>query len=494
MEELKETSLKSKFQKLAMRKQSLMNIAETCSALTLQYIFPPNNNDNQPLYQSWQSVGARGVNNLSSKLLLALLPTTGGFFTYKLDEALRASLPRDVVNSAEDYLTLLEKMTMQELNQLSVRYTLSEALKHLIITGNVALWFKDDKLKLYNLRDYVVVRDKAMNLTEVILRETVDKDTLPKALRDFIAQQNIASAADIQSAASGLSSDMYDIFTAAKLTDGKWEMWQEIGELEVPNTRKWVKLLPILVLRWTNNEYGHGLVEQVLGDLLNLESLSKAVTNSALAAAKTIFLVRPSAETNINLIKNAKNGDIIIGNKDDVGTMGVSSYADLKTAQEQIMQLENRINQMFLVFNPRSAERVTAEEIRRLTEELEALLGGVYTLLAEELQKPLLQLIREKIQKTLPQPPDEDVKLVLTSGFEALARTTELNKLLTFLSAVGNIQPALQYINWYEYLTQIVSSLSLNAQGLIKTQEELMAEQQQMLQMQAAQNIIGGGV
>ncbi len=287
---------------------------------------------------------------------------------------------------------------------------------------------------------------------------------------------------------------MYDIFTAAKLTDGKWEMWQEIGELEVPNTRKWVKLLPILVLRWTNNEYGHGLVEQVLGDLLNLESLSKAVTNSALAAAKTIFLVRPSAETNINLIKNAKNGDIIIGNKDDVGTMGVSSYADLKTAQEQIMQLENRINQMFLVFNPRSAERVTAEEIRRLTEELEALLGGVYTLLAEELQKPLLQLIREKIQKTLPQPPDEDVKLVLTSGFEALARTTELNKLLTFLSAVGNIQPALQYINWYEYLTQIVSSLSLNAQGLIKTQEELMAEQQQMLQMQAAQNIIGGGV
>ena len=42
----------------------------------------------------------------------------------------------------------------------------------------------------------------------------------------------------------------------------------------------------------------------------------------------------------------------------------VQKQADFSVALSRISDLENRLNQVFLIFQPRQAERVTAEEIR----------------------------------------------------------------------------------------------------------------------------------
>jgi hypothetical protein len=141
---------------------------------------------------------------------------------------------------------------------------------------------------------------------------------------------------------------------------------------------------------------------------------------------------------------------------------------------------------VFLIFQPRQAERVTAEEIRRLTEELESLLGGVYSLLSEELQKPLVKTVYEKLKKEGKIPPfPDDIKLVITTGFEALSKTAALNKLFTLLQAIAPIQEAWQYVNWSEYLSRILQSLNIDPKGLTKSDEQLMAEQEELMRQQA---------
>jgi hypothetical protein len=480
-------TLKGRFEELKQYRQPFDNVAERAAELTLPYIFRRDGQENTPYELGWQNLGARGVNHLASKLMLSLFPPTGGFFKFVLDETVKQSLPPNAIKNADNYTNIAEAIMLQELNKLQVRPVLNEAVKHVIITGNVALWFMEDNLKLYSLKDYVVMRDKAMNLVEIILRETVDFDALPLYIRGWIIKNKIQESSEDWNFDKG--NPQYTIYTGAKLINGTWEMWQEINGVEIEGTRKKVKRLPILVLRWTNTLYGHGFVEQIMGDLESLESLSQALTEGALTAARTIFLARPNGMVDINELISAQNGDIIEGEPEDVGVLQMQKYADFRVALERALTLEDRLNQMFLVFSPRDAERVTAEEIRRLTEELESLLGGVYTLLADELQRPLLEILFDRLldKGILEEPPNGDIQVVLTSGFEALSRTTNLNKLLTLLQAVMNIPNALQYINWNEYLNRVVNALNLEPKGLIFSEEELMAKQQALMEMQIQQ-------
>ena len=55
--------------------------ARSCSKLTLPYVMPEEGHGaHSRLETPFQGVGARGVNNLASKLLLALLPPNAPFF------------------------------------------------------------------------------------------------------------------------------------------------------------------------------------------------------------------------------------------------------------------------------------------------------------------------------------------------------------------------------------------------------------------------------
>jgi len=482
-----QSNLRKRFDSLETQKRPYIEIAEKAAKLTLPYIFPEEGKENTALPQHWNNIGARIVNHLSAKLLLLLFPPTGGFFKYSLDEKIKAQLEKEnptAVRNADQYANTAERLTLQFLNQMQFRHKQFEAFKHDIITGNVALWFVNDTLKLYNLRDYVVQRDKSMNLVEVILRETVDYDTLPSKVQEFINENKIAP--DTSRLIPDDTNPQYTIYTGAKLINGKWHMWQEIGDYEIPGTRKVLKKLPIIVLRWTDTLYGHGFIEQVLGNLMSIESLTKSITEGALIASKHVTIVRPSAETSLEEVAEAESGDVISGNPEDVGAIHADRVGDFQIAYQTLKDLELELKEMFLVFQPRQAERVTAEEIRRLAEEFETILGGVFTLLAEEFQRPLLELIFDNLKRKgdIAPPPDGHIQIILTSGFEALSRTAEFNKLLTMLQAISPIPDALQYVKWDDYLMRIVNALSINADGLIKSQDELRAEQEQMLQLQ----------
>ena len=98
----------------------------------------------------WNGIGQRGVNNLSAKLLMQILPPTEAFFRFTLDpvemEKQEAQLLEggaspeevaDVKSEIELSLNKLELSILRSIETSNDRVMVHEALMHLIVAGNV---------------------------------------------------------------------------------------------------------------------------------------------------------------------------------------------------------------------------------------------------------------------------------------------------------------------------------------------------------------------
>jgi hypothetical protein len=80
------TSCAKRYHKLAADREIYLDRARECSELTLPALITPEGfSSATDLYQPFQSIGARGVNNLASKLMLLLLPPNAPFFRLAMD-------------------------------------------------------------------------------------------------------------------------------------------------------------------------------------------------------------------------------------------------------------------------------------------------------------------------------------------------------------------------------------------------------------------------
>ena len=284
-----------------------------------------------------------------------------------------------------------------------------------------------------------------------------------------------------------------DIFTRFYREDNQWCMYQEVFDKRVPDSEgKWpADKPPFLCLRWNtvqNEDYGRSYVEEYLGDLISLEGLSKAVVEAAAATAKIVWLVSPNGVTVPKDITQAESGDAVTGNKDDVHCLQAEKQADMRIAADTIKTISDRLAYAFLMFSAiqRNGERVTAEEIRYMAGELEAALGGVYSVLSQEFQLPLVKRLMDRMQKQkrLPKLPDEVLTPAITTGVEALGRGQDLNKYVQFMNLLKNAGPeTLRYVNLGDLITRVGTSLMLDMTGLVKSEEQL---QQEMMQQQQA--------
>ena len=178
---------------------------------------------------------------------------------------------------------------------------------------------------------------------------------------------------------------------------------------------------------------------------------------------------------------------------------------DFRVANEMLQYLTNRLQFAFLMNSSveRQAERVTAEEIRYKAQELEMALGGVYSVLSQELQVPLVKLLLARLTKQgkMPKFPKNTVKPEIVTGVEALGRGQDLNKLATFLQYLQPLgqQIIAQEMNIGDYIDRLGASLGIDTSGLIKTSEEKQMEKQmieqqrqQMMQQQMMQDVVKG--
>jgi hypothetical protein len=480
---------KSLYQKLESDRDHYLSRARAAAALTIPSLFPDEGHEKGDYHVPYQGTGARAVKSLAAKLLLAMFPPNTPFFKMSVDESeIGVNLPDATKGEIEEALMSIESMVSSRLEQKAARTKLYEGLKQLLVGGNTLLYVGKDALKLYRLDKYVVKRDHEGKVELIIIKEAVDKDNLTEEQAALVTQDPEADTI--------ADDNTVNVYTIIRKAGKRYKLQQEIGSNVVEGSQSTYKpeALPWIALRMIANDgedYGRSYVEEHMGDLHGLESLTKSLTEASAAAARILFLVKPNSAVKIKQLREAPNGDFIAGNRDDVQALQLDKFADLRMTTERISILEQALAQSFLMTSSvqRDAERVTAEEIRTLTNELEATLGGVYSLLALELQLPLVSTVVARLQdeKKIEKLP-EGIKPRILTGVEAMGRSSELQKLqmfLNFLQPMGqDVIP--QYLNVEEYMKRLATATNLDTKGLIKTEEERQQEQNQNATMNAA--------
>lgn len=482
------TTSKARYLHLVTLRDPYLTRARECAALTIPSLIPPEGSNSTTKFKTpYQSIGARGVNTLASKLLLALLPPNSPFFRLTIDDFTLQELTQQEGMRAEveQGLNKVERAVMNEIESSAIRTPTYAGLRHLLVAGNVLAYLPPKGgMKLFPLSSYVVKRDPMGNVLEHITVEKIAPSAMSKELRAFAEATKSGTASDTKD---------YEVYTHVKRGTDKWHVHQEINGAIWPASVGTYPLdrsawIPLRFIAVDGEDYGRGFVEEYLGDLKSHEGLSKAILQAAAAAAKVLFLVRPNGTTSVKTLTQSESGDVKSGNSDDVSVLQVEKQADMRVALETRNQIQESLSYAFMLNTAiqRNGERVTAEEIRYMAQELEATLGGIYSTLSVEFQMPLVNRIMAQMEqaKKLPALPKGVVKPTIVTGVEAIGRGNDLNKLSQFLQGVAQVPEAITAINVDDFVKRFGTSLGIDMAGLVKSKEEMDAMRNQD-QMQA---------
>ena len=483
-----------RYQQCESLRETFLDRARDSAKLTLPTLIPPSGATGTTKYSTpFQGIGARGVNNLASKLLLSLIPPNAPFFRLKMDDFVIKDLEAEgdeaLKTSIEEGLSSIERAIMTDIEVHADRVAIFEALKHLIVAGNVLLYVGEEGIRVFPLSRFVIKRDPSGNILEIVTKETIAPNVLPEEIQQEVKDQ---MQGDEKSC---------DLFTHVCRRKDKYLIYQEVKGLEVPKSRGTFPLekspyIPLRFNRVDGEDYGRGYVEEYYGDLKSLEGLTRAIVEGSAAASKVLFLVAPNSTTRARKLGESPNGAIIEGSANDVSTLQVNKFADFRIAYDTMNRIEGRLQYAFLMNASiqRDAERVTAQEIKFMAEDLEKALGGIYSILSQEFQLPFVmrKMAMMEKNKKLPQLPKSSIRPSIVTGMEALGRGNDRNKLISFLTTINEtlgIEVATKYINVTDAISRLATSEGIDPKGLVRSEDELAAQEQQQMQAQQQQQM-----
>lgn len=475
------------YSKMSSHRTTVLQRARDASALTIPGLIPwEGQNEHWVSAQPYQSVGARCVANLSSRLLLALFPPNVPFFRLEIARDIAKQLGTSL-GDANDKLSVIGDTAYDMMEENVIRPVMNEALRHLIVAGNVLLYQPDgEQPRLYRLDQYVVRRDYRGQFAKIVVHECVHPDALTDEVR---------VACKIK---DGDHNQKIDMYTVVSRTGDNVEHWQEINDTEVPGTRGQAPYAKCgwFPLRWLavpGSDYGRSHVTEYIGDFLSLEDLSKSMVKFAAVASHIVHLVDPNSGVNIEDLAAAESGDYLHGIRDRIQTLQLDKAQDWQVINALASSLEGRLSNAFLLRSNaiRNAERVTAEEVRMVAEELETVLGGTYSILAAEMQLPLVRryLHLGAKKKRFPALPTT-VQPIITTGFDALGRAAGVNRLKLFVTDLTQMlgpQVVQAIIDPTELAKRVGNGYSVeDLDSLVKDQGQQQQDQQQAASQQVA--------
>ena len=486
----------ARYTQLSNSREPFLTRARSNSELTIpSLVTAEGHSGSTPLTQPYQSVGARGVIGLTAKAATTLMPPNEPFFRLDIEEFTLAELSQnpEARTEVEQALTKVERTASRAVEGSGARMGFSEAVQHLIVSGNALVYVQDDlNLKVFPLTNYVVSRDPSGNAVEMITEEEVNVSTLAPEIAGLVQTSNEQNAEGAYRATEQTAK----LYTHLVRENDMWLVKQSINDIEIPGTEGSYpkEKCPWFALRWTRidgEDYGRSHVENIIGDLKSLEALTKAILEFAAGASKVVALVNPNGVTDEEDLSNAENFEFVPGVEQDVSFLRIDKYADLQVAKQLADDLTRRIEQHFLMNSSiqRQGERVTAEEIRYMAADLEATVGAVYVQLSQEFQLPLVKITIEKLvkQKRLPKLPKELVEPTVTTGIDALSRQSDLGKLDRLVAGLRDVygpDALASETNVSDYVKRRAAALGIDPDGLIKSPEQKQAEAEQRMQQQ----------
>ena len=489
------STAKERYDHLTSDRSQFLSEAEEATKLTLPYLIRGHEDQSKGMKQlktPWQSVGAKGVVALASKLSLSLVPPQTSFFKLQVDESQLGEIPPEVKSELDLSFSKIERTILDAIAASDDRVVIHQALQHLVVGGNALIFMGKAGLKLFPLNRYVIERDGNGNVIEIVTRERINKKLIYKYLPKEEEMPLVTSDEP--------EDEECDIYTHCKRENNRYVWHQEVkGQvIEESRSKAPVDSTPWIPLRFNTVDgeaYGRGRVGQFIGDLKSLEALSQALVEGSAAAAKVVFVVSPSSTTKPQTLATAGNGAIVQGRPDDIGVIQVGKTADFQTAYQLMQQLERRLNEAFLILSVRDSERTTAQEVQMTQMELEQQLGGLFGLLTVEFLVPYLNRKLSVFQKTgeIPRIPKGMVKPIIVAGINSLGRGQDVQALGQFLQTIAQTMgpdAITQYINPDELIKRLAAAQGIDVLNLVKSMQELQQEQQQAMNQQAEMEAI----
>lgn len=480
----------AKYKKGVSKRDEVKNRAEENARFTIPSLMPEEGHqETDKLPKPWQAVGARGINNLASRVMLTLFPPNTANWRGSISEkaAQEAGMDDEDKGEFDAALSQYEQEFRRNFEASGDRSTIYELLRHYLVSGNViARMLKNAKLRYYRLDQFVVFRDLDGGLAEFIIKETISYDSLDDDIKASVPEKT----------PDGSDRKDVDVYTHVKKVDGRFREVQIVEGKEVDGTEGFYPdemKMPWRVLRHTEiptENYGRAFTEDVLPDLETLDSLTQSVVEGLALAVKIILGVKPGFNVDAKKLAKARNGDVVTGDLERGITKltFADKLPDLRAAESMIDRLERRLQLTFLLNSAvqRNAERVTAAEIRLMAQELEAALGGFYSRLTSEFQVwYIVQRMRilEKADE-LPKLPDDLIAIQVIGGIDALGRASELDKLDQFLLGIAETfgpQALTEIINRNDYIRRRAAALGIDPRNLVRTEGETRNQQLQQM-------------
>lgn len=467
---------RGRWQELDAKRVGLITRCERYAALTLPSVFPEDGYDEgqDQLSQSINSIGAQAVNNLVNKMVLAMFAPSRPFMRLDLPTTEKAAILRGLNMTEQQFreeLSVAEKEMIRFLDGTGSRPKLFDLFAHLIITGNCLRLTEGKSMRIIGLRDYVVRRNLKGEVIEILLRESVNKDELPEKLQVYVTRKE--------------DDQTVDYFRWWKWNGKVFKETQWIDELCIQGGgaagQYKPEHMPVQAHTWRlpdKRHYAIGHVEDYIGDFEGLNDLTEAEVNGAILASEFRWLVNPGGMTRPEDFQRTRNGDSLPGVKGDLELVNAAAVAGaLQVVSASAEKFVRRIGAGFLLSGAvqRDAERVTAEEIRMLANELETGLGGIYSRLAVDLQLPLAYWLMGNVDNAVFK--GSDFVPTIVTGLDALSRNGDLESMQLFLQDVVQITAMPPEVQQYLKLDTIFSALAagrgLRASDYVNTQSNV---------------------
>ena len=476
------------------------------ASLTLPTLLPPEGVTNTvEMPKPYSSVAARGVINMSSRMLSALIPLNDlPFFKFDMADGTEPN------TEAFGYMEALANQVYNKLTTDNMRESIFMALQQLIVAGDVLLVMDDDySFRVYRLDQYVVRRDIDGSVVEIIYLDWKPKNPNNSAYESYDNQFFPSS----WNSMSGMPDyEAYFNRVVWNEDENTWDFWSEDSEGNKIDSGVFIAS-PFMALRWmgvTGEDYGRSHCEEILGDMETLEAYTKSMIDGMTAASTFWVAVDPAGITELDDIAESPNGAFVGARQQDVFTVSPAQTISpqLSACQTAVDGMRREVGNAFLLGSAgvRQAERVTATEVRMMGMEIENVLGGAFSSIARSLLQPIIRrtitlmikdgLIDDRLAAELTI--DGQLSVNVVTGLQALSRDADLTKLMQMGEMVRNLPPeAVQSFKWTEYASSLISAIGFDPRNWVASEEEQQqkqAQQQQEAMQMQAQGAVSQGV
>lgn len=496
------------------RRTSAVELGRRLADLTIPSVFTPEDyQSGDDLRINNQSISARAVNTLSTKLTQVALPPNLPFIKYSPKEGAMQDDIRDdpaLWGRVQYALSRREQTHRERLETTAARSAYGRVIRLLLVTGNaLTIWTDIDGPIVYNMHSYVV-RRSASGVPLAVTAETslsvaeADEDVLEAYRRSKAGKEKTVAEKGSEWDESIKVYHVEKLITDPKTGKREWLYWQEVeGGTVIDGTEAYSPyevptMYPAGLIAESGSDWYLPYALDYEGDHSAVETFAASLQDAAAAMAWFLFFVNPSGTTRIKDVQEADSLDVLSGSADDVTVLRTDKGGDMATVSNEYQEAARRLGFAYAMNSSiqRPGERVTREEWVQMASELNQTMGGLYADLAQGFQRWFvlrfihLHQLEEPKLKALP---EELISVGVVTGIENIGQDTDLTNLKGLVGDVAEFlgpEGVSQTFDPQGLVQRLAALRGVKAEGLIKTPEAREEDQRRGQEMQQQQTLL----